>query len=175
ANAVAGIDQYGKTKREIGLRRELLNNLRLLVLDDVEILFGEVGDKAPFFVGDGKQDVHASHVENNSRWVVGLARTRGGLLGLRRGFLGYRFPGDNHRHQTQTRTQGAEREHFHMATFYRCRRTGRSCPLCAIRKTHRPLVSVVRDRKNKVDAYCWGSEFTYATRLFMLAGVRSGQ
>ena len=37
ADAVAGIDQHREAQRQIGFRGELLDDLRLLVLDDVEI------------------------------------------------------------------------------------------------------------------------------------------
>ena len=45
ANAVARIDQHGQPQRQIGFGGELLDGLRLLVLDDVEIVFRQIGDE----------------------------------------------------------------------------------------------------------------------------------
>ena len=49
----------------------------LLVLDDLEVVFGQIGDEAAFLVGDGEQHVDAGDVEDDAR--VGRLGT-GGLL-----------------------------------------------------------------------------------------------
>ena len=46
ANAVAGIDQDGQAQRQVGFGGELDDLLGLLVLEDLEIVFAEVGDEA---------------------------------------------------------------------------------------------------------------------------------
>ena len=62
ANAVAGVDQDRDAQRQIGLGRELLNHLRLLVFGDGKIVFSEIGDEAAFFVGNREQNVNTRHI-----------------------------------------------------------------------------------------------------------------
>ena len=48
ANTVAGVDQNGQTQRQIGFRGELLNDLRLFVLDDSKSFLVRSVMKRPF-------------------------------------------------------------------------------------------------------------------------------
>jgi hypothetical protein len=50
----------------------------LLVLDNFEILLGQIGDEPALSVGDGEQKVHARHVQNDA---VRIVRFGDGFLG----------------------------------------------------------------------------------------------
>src|ERR1019366_2028431 len=117
-NAVAGVYEHGQAQREIGFGGELLDDLRLLVFDDVEIGFREVSDETALFVRGSEEDVDACYVEGNARRVVRLAVWRGCF-----GNSGWIVLRQKHRGQTDGREaqqcqQGADAKQFHMESFY---------------------------------------------------------
>ena len=66
ADAVAGIDQDGNAERQITFRGELLDGLRPLVLDHLEIVFGEIGNELAFLIGDSKEHVDAVDFQDDT-------------------------------------------------------------------------------------------------------------
>ena len=57
ANAVAGIYKDGQAEGQVGFGGELLDDLRLLVFDDLEIVFPEIGDEPALLIRDREQDM----------------------------------------------------------------------------------------------------------------------
>ena len=108
ADAVAGIDEDGEAERQVGFGGELDDALRLLVLEDFEIVLREIGDEAALFVGDGEQQVDAVHFKNDAAAVVG--RRRGGGPGI---FL----LGAERKHERNKGEHG-ENESLHGRTSY---------------------------------------------------------
>ena len=70
ADAVAGVDQDAQAQRQVAFRVELQDRLRLLALDHLEIVLGQVGDEAALLVGDGEQQVDAGDVDLNAGRLV---------------------------------------------------------------------------------------------------------
>src|ERR1017187_8214256 len=72
ADAVAGIDEDAEAEGQVGFGSELLDDLRMLVLKNLEIVLGEIGDEAALFVDDGEEHGDARDLDGNARGFVHL-------------------------------------------------------------------------------------------------------
>ena len=79
-DAIARVDEDREAQRKVGLGSELDDRLRLLCLEDFEIVFGEVIDEAAFLIRYREQELNAGHFEGEAVLVV-LLRSR--LFGRR--------------------------------------------------------------------------------------------
>ena len=88
--AAAGIDQDAQRKREIGFGLEVFDGLRLAVLEEVEVVFGEVGNQRAMLVFDVEEQLDDFDVDLEGldglvlRLVVGagIGWTWEGLVGV---------------------------------------------------------------------------------------------
>ena len=98
ANAVAGVDQDSQAQRQVGFSREFDDGLRLLAFEDLEIVLGEIGDEAAFFVRHRVEHVDARDVEGDAGLVAGIGRR--GLVGVFRLLFG--LAGEQQRESAQS-------------------------------------------------------------------------
>ena len=94
ADAVGGVDEHADAERQVGLFAEVTNLLLRFFVEDLEILFFEVGDKFVAAVENGEENVdEVDHrAESGLAFLCGFLTLtrgllRGGGLGGRRGLL----------------------------------------------------------------------------------------
>lgn len=73
ALAEAGVNKKAEGEREVGFIGEIRDGLRLGVLFEKEVVFGEVVDEGVVFVADGNEEIDGVDVDGNGR---GLLRER---------------------------------------------------------------------------------------------------
>ncbi|MEZ5391980.1 MAG: hypothetical protein R2724_03685 [Bryobacterales bacterium] len=89
--ADAGIDEQADGERQIGLPAEILDLLRLAVLEDLEVVLGEAIDEQALLVPNGRKDVHDLNVDGDDGlgqflgWIRLLGEGAGGKRGGRGG------------------------------------------------------------------------------------------
>ena len=79
-DAVAGIDQDPEAQRQIAFRVELEDFLRLLAVDHLEIVLGQVGDEAALVIRDRVQQADPRDVHLDARRLIRLDYRRLGRL-----------------------------------------------------------------------------------------------
>jgi hypothetical protein len=75
ALAHAGIHQQPQSKRKVGIRREVTDCLRMAVLLQRKIIFGQVADQRAMFIAHRGKHGHHLHIHRNGRTLL-LAQQR---------------------------------------------------------------------------------------------------
>ena len=140
ANAVAGVDQDRQAQRQVAFRRELLDYLRLLVLDDFEIILGQVGDEAALLVRHGEQHVDARDVHQDARALVGR-------------FGGFLFFGGRVRREPQGQ-QRARRGECPKNHIFNYSLPIHSASSSAQRRLDRDLLAAYRGKRKRIRRAC---------------------
>ena len=88
--AQTGVDQEPQSERDVGLAREITDNLIAALFRKGEILFFQGGNEAPLFVPDRGQNVDHPNVGGKRGFLFGRTFLRAGLReqGARRGQSG---------------------------------------------------------------------------------------